>query len=137
MTTIEPRTPVIVGAGQINDRELGSEPIDLMTRCAEAALDDTGVAADVRPAVDSVRVVWGIWPYRDPGRLVAERLGCSDTRTTLTAMGGNQTYDLVIDTAERIAAGRLDVAVICAAETMRTRRADHARHTTSSYLPED
>ena len=28
--SIDPRTPVIIGAGQINDREYGSEPIDLM-----------------------------------------------------------------------------------------------------------
>ena len=30
MSTLDPRTPIIVGAAQINDREYGSEPIDLM-----------------------------------------------------------------------------------------------------------
>jgi len=35
---IEDRTPVIVGAGQYNARQSGSEPIDLMARCVEAAL---------------------------------------------------------------------------------------------------
>jgi acetyl-CoA C-acetyltransferase len=133
---IDPRTPVIVGAGQINDRDLGSEPIDLMVRCAQAAIDDTGADGNLRAAIDAVRVVWGIWPYQDPGRLVAERLGCDGARTALTAMGGNQTYDLLIDTAEQIAQGRLDIAVICAAESMRTRRADHARGATTTYLPE-
>jgi acetyl-CoA C-acetyltransferase len=133
---IDPRTPVIIGAGQLNDHDGDSEPIDLMVRCAEAAFDDAGAVTDIRAAVDSVRVVWGIWPYRDPGRLIADRLGCPDVRTALTAMGGNQTYDLVIDTAEQIAAGRLDVAVICAAESMRTRRADHARGAVTEYLAE-
>ena len=136
MTAVDPRTPVIIGAGQLNDREYGSEPIDLMTRSAEAAIDDTGAAAGVRAAIDAVRVVWGIWPYRDPGRLVADRLGCRSARTTLTAVGGNQTYDLVTDTARRIAEGSVDVAVLCAAESMRTRRADHARGIDSDYLPE-
>lgn len=133
---IDPRTPVIVGAGQINNRDLGSEPVDLMTRCTEAALDDTGAAAAVRDAVEAVRVVWGVWPYRDPGRLVAARIGRPGATTTMTTTGGNQLYDLVIDTAQRIQAGELDVAIICAAESMRTRRADHARGAQSNYLPE-
>ena len=132
---IDPRTPVIVGAGQLNEREYGSEPIDLMTRCAEAALDDTGTAT-LRDRIDAVRVVWGVWPYRDPGRLVADRLGAPDARTTITTMGGNQVYDLVIDTAERIGRGELDVAVVCGAETLRTRRSDRARGTRTDYLAE-
>lgn len=136
MTRLDPRTPIIVGAGQINDRDLGSEPIDLMTRCTEAAVDDAAASADVRSAIDAVRVVWGIWPYRDPGRLIADRLGCPDARTTLTTMGGHQVYDLVVDTARQITAGSIDVAVVCAAESMRTRRADHANGIDSDYLPE-
>jgi acetyl-CoA C-acetyltransferase len=133
---IDPRTPVLVGAGQINDRDFGSEPVDLMVRCSEAALDDTGAASALRARIEAVRVVWGIWPYADPGRLVAERLGRPDARTTTTTSGGNQVYDLVIDTASRIAAGELDVAVVCAAEALRTRRSDHARGITTQYLAE-
>ncbi|MFZ9018070.1 MAG: hypothetical protein ACO23O_13875 [Ilumatobacteraceae bacterium] len=133
--TLDPRTPVIVGAGQINDRDSTSEPIDLMTRCAEAALTDAA-GTDLRGRIGAVRVVWGVWPYSDPGRLVAERLGRPDVETTKTTTGGNQVYDLVVDTAERIAAGTLDVTVLCAAESMRTRRADHARGAESAYLDE-
>lgn len=133
--SLDPRTPVIVGAGQINDRDLGSEPVDLMARCTEAALDDTGCPG-LRDRIDEVRVVWGVWPYADPGRLVAERIGRPDARTTKTTTGGNQVYDLVIDTADRIASGELDVAVVCAAESMRTRRADRAHGTDTEYLVE-
>jgi acetyl-CoA C-acetyltransferase len=133
---IDPRTPVIVGAGQINDRELGCEPIDLMVRCGEAALSDTGAGAALRGRIDAVRVVWGVWPYDDPGRLVAAQLGRPDATTTKTTTGGNQVYDLVIDTARRIASGELDVAILCAAESMRTRRADHARGIRTEYLAE-
>ena len=115
MTRLDPRTPVIIGAGQLNDRDLDSEPIDLMTRCSEAAIADAGGTAHVRAAIDAVRVVWGIWPYLDPGRLVADRLGRPDARTTLTTTGGNQVYDLVVDTAEQITSGSIDVAVVCAA----------------------
>ncbi len=136
MRSVDPRTPVIIGAGQINDRGYSCEPIDLMMRCVEAALDDTGVADTVRSTIGHVRVVWGIWPYHDPGRLVAERIGVPVARTTLTTSGGNQVYDLVIDTAARIQSGELDTAVVCGAESLRTRRSDRARGTTTEYLPE-
>jgi acetyl-CoA C-acetyltransferase len=67
---------------------------------------------------------------------VADRIGAPQARTTLTAVGGNQVYDLMIDTASRIARGELDVAVVCAAETMRTRRRDHRDGHATSYLAE-
>ncbi|MFW2334407.1 MAG: hypothetical protein ACN4IE_11500, partial [Ilumatobacter sp.] len=108
MSAPDPRQPVIVGAGQLNDRAYGCEPIDLMARCVEAALDDTGAAPSARAGIDAVRVVWGVWPYRDPGRLVAERIGVAEATTTITTSGGNQVYDLVIDTASRIQRGELD-----------------------------
>ena len=73
---VPPRTPVIVGAGQLNSREHGAEPIDLMARSVEQALADTGAPA-LRDAIEAVRVVWGVWPYRDPGRLVADRIGAA------------------------------------------------------------
>ena len=98
MSSLDPRTPIIVGSGQLNDRDHGSEPIDLMTRCAEAALTDAASAA-LRDRIDAVRVVWGVWPYVDPGRLIADRLGAGSARTSITTMGGNQVYDLVTDTA--------------------------------------
>jgi acetyl-CoA C-acetyltransferase len=126
----------MTGAGQINDRDFGSEPIDLMARCTEAALDDSGSPAGLRAAIDAVRVVWGVWPYRDPGRLVADRIGATEARTALTTVGGNQVYDLVIDTANQIVDGRTDAAVLCAAESLRTRRADHARGERTEYLTE-
>jgi acetyl-CoA C-acetyltransferase len=135
MIGLDPRTPMIIGAGQINSRERGAEPIDLMARCTELALDDTA-AAGVRGRIDAVRVVWGVWPYRDPGRLVAERIGAPSARTTITTVGGNQVYDLVIDTAAQIATGSIDVAVVCAAETLRTRRGDKAAGRRSAYVPE-
>jgi acetyl-CoA C-acetyltransferase len=136
VAALDPRTPVIVGAGQITSRDRGAEPVDLMARCADAALADTGTAAALRTRIEAVRVVWGVWPYRDPGRLVAERIGAPAARTTLTTVGGNQVYDLVIDTASRLARGELDVGVVCAAETLRTRRHDKAAGHRSGYIDE-
>ena len=61
MTGVDPRQPVIVGAGQLNDREYGSEPIDLMTRCVEAALDDSGAAASARERIEAHYEVFAKW----------------------------------------------------------------------------
>ncbi len=51
-------------------------------------------------------------------------------------MGGNQVYDLVTDTAARIWNGEIEVAVVTAAETLRTRRGDKAAGRRTPYLPE-
>ncbi len=133
---IDPRTPVVVGAGQRNEREYGTDPLDIMTGSTEDALADSGAADHLRSRVDAVRVVWGVWPYRDPGRLVAARIGSPAARTTMTPVGGNQVYDLLNDSCARIVAGELDVVVVTAAEAMRTRRHDHREGRRTQYHPE-
>ncbi len=132
---MDPRMPVLVGVAQLENRDGGSEPIDFMTRACEAALDDAG-GTDLRGQLGSVRVVGGIWPYKDPGRVVAERLGLAGVTTTMTPIGGNEVYDLLASTATDIRNGTLDAAVICAAETLRTRRGDHAAGRQSVYVEE-
>ncbi len=134
MTTLDPRTPVIVGVHQHSYRDGDNEPIAMMTEMAEAALADSG--GDVRARVQSVRAIKGIWPYADPGRLVAERLGLGDAETVVTQIGGNEVYDAVNRTCADIAAGRLDAAIVCSAEGLRTRRRDAAAGRTTEYLPE-
>ena len=69
---IDPRTPVLIGYGQVNqhDDHPGVEPVDLMAAAARAAADPR-----VLEAVDSIRVVSVLsWRYRDPGLLLAHRL---------------------------------------------------------------
>ena len=64
---MDPRTPVLIGYGQVNqhDDHPGVEPVDLMVAAARAAADPR-----VLEAVDSVRVVNLLsWRYRDPGLL--------------------------------------------------------------------
>ena len=71
--SLDPRTPILVGVGQVNERDGGIEPVDLMVRAARAAADDAG-SARLLELVDSVRVVGLLsWRYRDPGALVGER----------------------------------------------------------------
>lgn len=70
---LDPRTPVIVGVGQVNQRDDATdiEPVDLMAAAAREAADPR-----VLQAVDAIRVVNLLsWRYRDPGLLLGARIG--------------------------------------------------------------
>lgn len=122
---LDPRTPVLVGVGQFNNRvDRGAEPlepVDLMVealRRAEADSGGTGVLA----ATDSVRVISILsWRYLDPGALVAERLGLSPRHTLYSSVGGNMVQSLVNRSARDIAAGDADVVLLAGGEAWRTR----------------
>ena len=79
MTTVSSdRIPVIVGIGEIVDRpkELteGLEPLDLLEQALRRAEADAG--ANLLSEVQSLDVVNFLsWRYRDPEKLLAQRLG--------------------------------------------------------------
>jgi acetyl-CoA C-acetyltransferase len=129
---IDPRTPVLVGVGQVTaplstgeDLTQRAEPVALMARAVAAAADDAGGAGVGRRLLEraqSVRVMVPLsWRYADPGTLVAEQLGIDPAESVLTAIGGNSPQSLVNHTALAIAAGELDVALITGAECIATR----------------
>ena len=61
------------------------------------------------------------WRYRDPARLVAERLGIAPLETGYSTMGGNTPQMLINRSAVEIAAGDLDAVVVGGVELWRTR----------------
>src|SRR4051812_45536780 len=91
---VDPRTPVIVGAGQVNQRtaegDPAREPVDLIIEAARRAATDADTSGDrLLESIDSVRVVSLLsWRYRDPGALVAERIGATPKQTAVTTPGG-------------------------------------------------
>ncbi|OBK78704.1 acetyl-CoA acetyltransferase [Mycobacterium sp. 1274761.0] len=114
-----PRTPVLVGYGQTNqfDENPDVEPIDLMEAATRAAADPR-----VLRAVDSVRIVNILsWRYRDPGRLLAQRIEADDAATRYTGVGGNVPQTLVNQACLDIQQGRADLVLIAGAEAFRTR----------------
>jgi acetyl-CoA C-acetyltransferase len=124
--SLDPRTPVIVGVGQLDVDEAAAdpadEPLDLIERSVMAAATDTG-ATGVLAAVDAVRIVSILsWRYRDPGAIVATRIGANTARTAVSPMGGNSPQMLVNQSALDIASGQCDVVVIAGAEAWRTRQ---------------
>lgn len=132
---LDPRTPVIVGVGQVNQREESpsTEPVDLMAAAAREAADPRVLAA-----VDSVRVVNLLsWRYRDPGLLLGRMIGAPGAATQYTGIGGNTPQSLVNQTCLDIAQGRNDVVLLAGGETWRTRMRLRARGIRPEWTRQD
>jgi acetyl-CoA C-acetyltransferase len=119
---IDGRTPVIVGVGQVTWREGDApEPVDLLAEATRAAIADTG-ARRVPGSIVSTRLVRMFSArYRDPGSLLATRIGASPGHTAYTGIGGHWPQTLVGRAADEIADGLDGVVLIGGAETWRTR----------------
>jgi acetyl-CoA C-acetyltransferase len=120
---VDPRTPVLIGYGQINYRDeidpetRSVEPVDLMAAAARQAANSR-----VLEAVDSIRVVNVLSArYRDPGLLLGERIGAANFTTLYSSVGGNMPQSLVNQACLDIQLGRAGVVLLAGAETWRTR----------------
>jgi acetyl-CoA C-acetyltransferase len=123
---LDPRTPVIVGVGVASQHEeagAGVEAVELMIAAATSAAADAG-APDILRKVQRIGVPGGSWQYRDPGRIIAERIGAPRATTSLVQTGIPQ-QTLFDDAYTAILDGTIDVALITGGEA--TRRATLAR----------
>lgn len=130
----EASTPILIGGGQFTQRTAREgkvtesiSPIAMMEKAARAALADTGKANALISAIDTVSVVRftvdssdvGRAPsrqFRNPALSLAERLEATPRRTIYTAVGGNTPQWLINRTAEEIANGQCEVALLSGAE---------------------
>ena len=116
---VDPRTPVLIGYGQVDQRDESAylEPVDLMAAAARQAADSR-----VLEAVDTIRVVNLLSAhYRDPGLLLGERIGADNPATGCSGVGGNVPQSLVNQACLDIRHGRAGVVLLAGAETWRTR----------------
>src|SRR5437764_14355541 len=139
MDRIDPRTPVLVGGGQFTQRTAREghireslSPIEMLARAARLALADAGEGDKLARALDTVAVVrftadspgdQGRLPkrmFRNPPGALANHLEIKPGRTLYTATGGNTPQWLVNRTAEEIANGDCDVALLAGAEYIAT-----------------
>jgi acetyl-CoA C-acetyltransferase len=113
--TIEPRTPVLVGVGAVQQRldAGGVEAAELMIQAVDRAAVDAGDRA-LPARATLIAIPRGTWGYRDPGRLVAERIG-AQARTVVAQVGVLQ-QTLITRVCAAIARGELDVAIVCGGE---------------------
>src|ERR1700710_884941 len=128
-SSVDPRTPVIVGVGQFTERiddpgYRGLSAVDLATAATRAALADTG--ADVDAVARAIEVFVGLrqfeicTPYAAPPlgasdnyvRSVAQRVGADPARALLEPIGGNGPQKLMTEFAGAIAAGEIEVALL-------------------------
>jgi acetyl-CoA C-acetyltransferase len=118
-----PRTPVLVGVGQVSQRfedpEEGAEPLAMMVDALARAGEDAE-APTLLERAEAIYVVRGIWRYGDPGREVARRLGAGAVETVGTPFGGNFAQACVNDAARAIQAGRRDVVLVTGGENGRS-----------------
>ena len=111
-------TPVLVGIHHLEQRQsdpkLAQEPIQLMIEAVKGAAQDAGSAELLK--ANSVRVSKGIWPYQNPGKAIAEAIGCPNAESVISSFGGNFVQTLVNQSALDIQKGLHDVIIITGAE---------------------
>ena len=111
-------TPVIVGVGfhqeQTQDPIESLEPYQLMVRAVRHAADDAG-SEGLLGQIESISVPQGLWQYRNPGKLIADALGCPSTKSVIADLGVLQ-LTLLSDLCQAIAAGEQEVGVITGGE---------------------
>ena len=105
-STPDDRIPVIVGVGEIVDRPkeiaAGLEPMDLLVeslRRAEAA--SGGKLLGEIGSLDIVNFL--SWRYRDPEKLLSERLGIKPAHAYYGPVGGESPIRYLHEAAQRIA----------------------------------
>ncbi|MGE0830604.1 MAG: acetyl-CoA acetyltransferase, partial [Hyphomonadaceae bacterium] len=126
---IDPRTPVLIGAGQRTYRRGPPPgPVAMLEEAALAAVSDAGLEPEALRDADLVGVVgFTIDAGGDLARLpaprvpnppgeLAARLGAGPRRALYTHAGGNNPQALVNWAAERIAASEHHLALLCGAE---------------------
>jgi acetyl-CoA C-acetyltransferase len=122
---IDPRTPVVVGAGQVDQRVPAAEarpPVELLAECARLADADAGARVSLLARTDVIAVVSiASWPYPDPGAYVARLLGITPRATAVSTVGGNSPQLLIDEFASRIQRGECDVVLVGGAESMNAR----------------
>lgn len=132
---VDPRTPVLVGVGQITQKEKDVEkaksPLDLMEDAVKLAAKDTGLGDQLFGKLDTITCVRFITDSPDSGRLpfgkygnvaqsLANKLSVQPANTCYGPTGGNTPQYLVNYTAERIAEGDQSAVLIAGSECFAT-----------------
>jgi len=118
MSELDPRTPVLVGIGIVQQKEKdparAREAVQLMIDAVQAAGVDCGVPGLPAQAA-RIYVPQGLWGYADPGRMIARAVAAQAAKTVYARVGILQ-QSLLADACSRIAAGEIDTAIVAGGE---------------------
>lgn len=117
------RVPVLVGVGQVTEKEPDldrvSSPLDLMEAATWRAVADAGIDRERLADVDVLAVVRSFKEStRNSPAALARRVGASSARQWLTPNGGNMPQYLVNRFSEAIARGEMRFALLSGAEAI-------------------
>ncbi len=117
---LDPRTPVLVGVGQVVQREpdVTQDPVAMSVAALRAALSDSGADADLLSLADAVYAVPSAsWTYADQALMVADALGARPDETVQSSPYGGDGGQLVVnDAAELVMTGGAQVVLLSGAE---------------------
>lgn len=135
----ESRTPILVGCGQITQREpdplAAMSPMDLTAAAVRKAAEDSGAGQALLGALDTIvllrafsdtswRFVCPFGKYVNPPKSLANRLGADAAkRLVYTHPGGNMPQWSINRMFEMITRGELEAAVVCGGEALSTQKA--------------
>ncbi len=118
MQNLDPRTPVLVGIGIVEQKEKdparAREAIELMSDAVRAAGADAGTATLLAGA-ERIYVPQGMWGYADPARMIARAIGATNASTVFAKVGVLQ-QTLIGDACRRIAGGEIGSAIVVGGE---------------------
>ncbi len=138
MVELDPRTPVIVGVGQIVHRDGDApSPAELAATAARVAAHDAG-RPDLAGRAQIIATVPIVsWRYHDGAAAVARLIDATPSLTMYPAVGGNTPQMLVNRVSEMIVAGETDIALVCGAEAYRTRMSARRDGTNPEWARQD
>ena len=124
------RVPVVIGAGQVTNREedprAAPDPFALMEDAARRAAADIGTAGNVDDVLGGLTHCFMVHSlslrHGDPAPELARRLGAHHAEARCSGMGGSIPQWLVNRAAELVVAGSQPRVLIAGAEALATRR---------------
>jgi acetyl-CoA C-acetyltransferase len=135
----ESRMPIMVGCGQVTQREpdpkAALSPMDLTAAAVRKAAEDSGAGQALLGTLDTIillrafsdtswRFVCPFGKYVNPPKSLANRLGADNAkRLVYTHPGGNMPQWSINRMFEMITRGELEAAVVCGGEALSTQKA--------------
>lgn len=134
----ESKIPILVGSGQITQREpdleIALSPMDLTAAAGKKAIEDTGVGDNLLKSIDTIVLIRSFsdtsWRfkcpfgrYSNPPRSLANRLGAVNAKRNIyTHPGGNMPQWCVNRMFEMITRGEIEIGMIAGGEALATQK---------------